>query len=74
MPCLTVQLEDRSYPIEVGSAILETTNIFAEHIRASSALEVTNTTVALLYLKRITDGLQHISKLVHPILPDGKCY
>ncbi len=74
MPCLTVQLEDRSYPIEVGSAILETTNIFAEHIRASSALVVTNSTVAPLYLKRVNDRLQHISKLDHLILPDGECY
>ena len=46
---LRVDLGDRSYPINIGSGLIQSTQI-SDYIRGKQLLVVTNETVAPLYL------------------------
>ena len=52
MQTLAVELGDRSYPIYIGSALLDKPLLIEKHIRASQVLIVTNETIAPLYLEK----------------------
>jgi 3-dehydroquinate synthase len=73
MRTLTVPLGERSYPIYIGSNLLSHGEMLARHIDSSQVLIVTNTTVAPLYLDRITRHLQD-RQVGTVILPDGEEY
>ncbi|KAK9868738.1 hypothetical protein WJX84_011444 [Apatococcus fuscideae] len=71
---VNVSLGDRSYPIYIGEALLNNSEIIAQHVRGSQILVVTNETIAPLYLDSFVKGLQsqgafHIETV---ILPDGE--
>lgn len=71
---ITVDLGDRSYPINIDSGRLKTEQ-FSEHISGSQALIVTNETIAPFFLKGLekkiaSEGLQ--TDVL--ILPDGEQY
>lgn len=69
---LTVALDERSYPIVIGSHLLEHTE-FARYVPGKRVAIVTNTTVAPLYLDRLTAMLESAGKRCIPIvLPDGE--
>lgn len=70
---LGVDLGDRSYPIYIGESLLEQRDLLRQHIPGNSALVVSNTTVAPLYLETVQ---QHLEGLKHEavILPDGEEY
>ncbi len=69
---LTVDLGERSYPIVIGSHLLENEE-FARYVPGKRIAIVTNTTVAPLYLERLTAMLQAAVKQCFPvILPDGE--
>ena len=73
MITLGVDLGDRSYPIYIGESLLQQPELIRRHIPGSSALVVSNTTVAPLYLSAVQqalDGLKHEAV----ILPDGEEY
>ncbi len=57
MHTLTVDLGERSYPIYIGSNLLQQAQLLAQHIHGKRALVVTNTTVAPLYLEAVTQAL-----------------
>ena len=57
---LTVDLGDRSYPIYIGTDLIEDASLLSNHIHGSSVLVVTNTTVKPLYLQQIEDSLNHL--------------
>lgn len=68
---LTVELGDRSYPIVIGSNLLDGAYDLTPHIRGSSCLIVSNETVAPLYRERLRANL--VGKTVTAIdLPDGE--
>ncbi|MFT5220065.1 MAG: 3-dehydroquinate synthase [Gammaproteobacteria bacterium] len=70
---LTVDLGDRSYPIYIGSEILNQIDLLLPHIAGSSALVVTNTTVAPLYLDALQVVLDAAGIRHHQvILDDGE--
>ena len=74
MQTLTVNLGDRSYPIYVGSGILDSTGELLKQagIRGKIAV-ITNPTVAQLYLDPIHEVLTNAEFQVTPILlPDGE--
>ena len=54
---LNVDLGERSYPIYIGTDILGTPKLLTQHIQGQTALVVSNTTVAPLYLETIEAGL-----------------
>lgn len=70
-----IDLGDRSYPILIGSALLNAADSFSDLPAANSAVIVTNTTVAPLYGERLRAALTSRYRLVHTVvLPDGEAY
>ena len=70
-----IDLGDRSYPILIGSGLLEFAETWAELPKASSVLIVSNTTVAPLYEQRLQSALAQRYKTIHSVvLPDGEVY
>lgn len=70
---LKVGLGPRSYPIHIGPGLLDDTARWRDAIRGRHVLVVSNTTVAPLYLDRVTAGLDGLS-FSHLDLPDGERY
>ena len=71
MQTLTVELADRSYPINIGAGLLRQQSLLQAVVPARDILLVSNTTVAPLYADAIRQALgdRHI---VEVILPDGE--
>ncbi len=75
MQTLTVDLGDRSYPIHIGSGLLDQPGLIVPHLAQPRVAVVTNTTVAPLYLDRLITALTGAGVTVQPIvLPDGEAY
>ena len=70
-----IALGDRSYPIVIGSQLLDNPATWAGLPRASRALIVTNTTVGPLYAQRLQAALQTHYPTIHTVvLPDGEAF
>jgi 3-dehydroquinate synthase len=68
-----IDLADRSYPIVIGSGLLDQPQTYADLPNASQALIVTNSTVAPLYLQRLRGALQgKYRQVLEVVLPDGE--
>ncbi|TSA23119.1 MAG: 3-dehydroquinate synthase [Betaproteobacteria bacterium] len=75
MQTLTVELGDRSYPIHIGAGLLDRADLIVPHLAQKRVVIVTNTTVAPLYLERLTRTLTGAGVRVTPVvLPDGEAY
>ena len=75
MQTLTVGLQERSYPIHIGSGLLLDSGLLSPHIPGKRAAIVTNTTVAPLYLEKLQRTLAQTGVESLPIvLPDGEKY
>ena len=73
MQTLKVDLDKRSYPIYVGSDLLEQKKLLTQHIRSSRVVIVTNETIAPLYLHQVKSLLSNYD-VGQVILPDGECW
>jgi len=72
---LTVDLGDRSYPIHIGRGLLDRPELLTNAIAGSSAVIVSNTTVAPLYLERVRLSLEQAGlRQDQVILEDGEEY
>src|SRR5690349_21451309 len=74
METLTVQLRDRSYPIHVGTGLIERAGMLMQQagLRGKVAV-ITNPTVAQLYLDPVHESLSQAGFQATPILlPDGE--
>ena len=70
-----VALGERSYPIHIGSGLLQRGDLLLPHIRSKKVVVVSNTTVAPLYLDSVRATLRAGGIDVLPvILPDGEEY
>ena len=70
---VSIDLGDRSYRIDIGTALLAQSTCYEDLPRASSALIVTNTRVGPLYEARLRDALTSHFKQIHTVaLPDGE--
>jgi len=75
MKTLKVDLGQRSYPIFIGSDLMDRPELFEACSKASSIYIVTNTTVAPLYAERLSKTLASFGKSVRTIaLPDGESF
>ena len=75
MKTLEVDLGNRSYPIYIGTDLIDQPDLFKTCEKSSSIFIVTNTTVAPLYAQRLTKTLETFGKSVRTIvLPDGESY
>ena len=70
-----IHLGDRSYPILIGAGLLSAPSTWADMPKGSSALIVTNTTVAPLYAAAVQAALGPHFAQVHVLaLPDGEAH
>ncbi len=70
---VTIDLGERSYPILIGSGLLNAPSTYVALPNAASALIVTNTTVAPLYADALRTALAGKYPQVHlVVLPDGE--
>ena len=70
-----IHLGDRSYPILIGAGLLSAASTWADMPKGSSALIVTNTTVAPLYGTTVQAALAPHFANVHVLaLPDGEAH
>lgn len=70
-----IELGDRSYPILIGSGLLQDPQALSDLPRSAQALIVTNTTVAPLYAGELRKALAGHHALIHVLqLPDGEAH
>jgi len=70
---VSIELGKRSYPILIGADLLGQQEVFSNLPNASSALIVSNVTVAPLYAQQLQTALSSKYKKVHLVtLPDGE--
>lgn len=75
MKTLEVDLGTRSYPIYIGTDLIDQASLFKACEKSTSIYIVSNTTVAPLYAARLTKTLEQFGKPVRAIiLPDGESY
>lgn len=74
MKIQTVELGERSYPIYIGSGLLEQPAVWTPHIHGRQVMIVTNETVAPLYLASVRQALGAAYKVDEVVLPDGEQY
>ncbi len=74
-PTVFIDLRDRSYGIAIAGSLFDNPLTYSGLPDASSALIVTNTTVAPLYAKRLQAALQGKYRNIYTVtLPDGEEY
>jgi 3-dehydroquinate synthase len=72
---LQVALENRAYPIHIGSGLLHNIDLILPHLKRKQVAIVTNTTVGPLYLKKLSKSLIEAGvSVIEIILPDGEAY
>jgi 3-dehydroquinate synthase len=74
---VSVSLEGRSYPIQIGSQLLGDAATYANCPRSTGALIVSNSTIAPLYAEKLAQTLQQTGKYAQIktlALPDGEAY
>jgi len=72
---VSIELGDRSYDILIGSGLLGQAAAYEGLLASSSALIVTNTTVAPLYLSQLKQALAGRHHQLHEVvLPDGEAF
>ena len=74
MQPLGVSLGDRSYPIHIGSGILDDAKLYAPYVDSRSVAVVSNEVVAPLYFERVRRALMQAgARAVVPIVvEDGE--
>ena len=73
MKTLNVDLGSRSYPIHIGTGLLDEPELIRPHIKGSEVMVVTNNTIAPHYLDRCLNLLEGYD-VATTILPDGEQY
>ena len=73
MSTLTVELGDRSYPIQIEAGLLSQSGLFRSYIKGPLAVVITNETVAPLYLEKAIQACGDV-QVETIILPDGEQY
>ena len=70
---IQIDLAERSYPILIAAGLLDDGGTYADLPAATTAVVVTNTTVAPIYAQRLAQTLRGRYKDVHTVvLPDGE--
>jgi 3-dehydroquinate synthase len=75
MKTLELELGERSYPIHIGSQLIDQADLYKKHLKGSFTAVITNETVAPLYADRVVKTLENLGQKVRlVILPDGEVY
>ncbi len=73
MQRLTVELEERSYPIYIGEGLLQDPGLLLGHVTGKQVCIVTDDTVAPLYLEQLRSLLPG-REVLSVVLPTGEAY
>lgn len=74
MQCINVELQERRYPILIGSGLLQDEHRYPVD-DGERVMIVSNPTIAQFYLKAVTEALEKRGCVVdHVLLPDGEKY
>jgi 3-dehydroquinate synthase len=73
MKTLNVELGTRSYPIYIGTGLINKPELIQPYIQGKTTVTVSNTTVAPLYLEKLHQLTPELSN-TDIILPDGEKY
>ncbi|MFZ0488279.1 MAG: 3-dehydroquinate synthase [Arenicellales bacterium] len=73
MRTLTVQLGPLSYPVYIGAGLLTDKDLVSRHVTGRQVLVVSNSTVAPLYMDRLTGSLDGFDISTY-VIPDGEMY
>jgi 3-dehydroquinate synthase len=68
---LNVELGARSYPIKIGSGLLQMPGLFDPYLRGRDVLVISNEQIALLYMEPLVNIMAG-SKVKQLLLPDGE--
>jgi len=72
---LQVELGDRTYPIHIGSGLIDRADLILPHLKRKQVAIVTNTTIAPLYLQKLAKSLRNAGvSVIEIVLPDGEAY
>ena len=72
---VAIELGERSYPILVGTGLLDSSATWRGLPAAAAAMVVSNSTVAPLYLRRLASALKgQFRQVHHVVLPDGEAH
>ncbi len=74
MKTITVNLDERKYPIHVGSGLLQRGELFEPHFRGTRAVVISNETVAPLYADAVSNTIGQFVEVEEFHLPDGEVY
>lgn len=75
MKTIRVELGERSYPIYIGTNLIDSAELYKPHLSGNLCAIVTNTTVGPLYANRIQKTLEHLGqKVIQIVLPDGEAF
>jgi len=70
MQSLSVTLGERSYPIHIGTGLLDDARLYAPYVASKTIAVITNGVVAPLYLERVRRALEASGARVLPVLID----
>lgn len=71
METLTIDLDDRAYPILIGAGLLGESSVWSQHVKAADVFVVTNDTVAAHWLAPLRQALRD-RRVEVLALPDGE--
>ena len=75
MQTLLVALGNRTYPIHIGSGLIQQADLILPHLKRKNVAIISNTTVAPLYLEKLACALRAADvSVIEIILPDGEAY
>ena len=75
MQTLLVALGNRTYPIHIGSGLIQQAELILPHLKRKNVAIISNTTVAPLYLEKLACALRAADvSVIEIILPDGEAY
>jgi 3-dehydroquinate synthase len=75
METLNVALGERAYPIRIGRGVLDQCELILPYLRQKKVAIVSNTTVAPLYLGKLSASLRDAGiDVIEIVLPDGEKY
>jgi 3-dehydroquinate synthase len=75
MRTLNVELAERSYPIHIGSGLIDQSGLITAHLKQKRAAIVTNTTLEALYLQPLVTTLEAAGvETMSVVIPDGEAH
>ena len=74
MKTITVNLDDRRYPIHIGRDLLQNAELFQPHVSGNRVVIISNEVVAALYANALSKTISQFALVEEYHLPDGEIH